>query len=379
MPNILRQFTLSAAENALETAIAVIADQEHEHYSIYEYRDTWKLISNNASHAKVFGQVGFEYGAHVRGEAYKPGKWPLLSLMIPKIQISLHKDRIDVLGYDEEETKAICNSIQKHPNLSAAGNAESSCQSIDLRTNLEKYMSRVGKAISDIRKGLYNNAVLSREISVPFRVDMLATLRRSRLPNTPARTFSFNHMGLQATGFSPEVLLAVQDGNASTEVVAGTCTANEADLCASQKKLLGDPKEVMEHLTVIRGFNGQLGVSCIPGSTRIEDLNDGWDVLAHMLGSVTSPSLLAELRDDIVQGLEPCLRDLYFGAFVMFDLELDFFDSALVLRTVFQDEKRQWLRAGAAVTKNSTPEREFEETYEKLESIASHAITDATL
>jgi anthranilate/para-aminobenzoate synthase component I len=45
-------------------------------------------------------------------------------------------------------------------------------------------------------------------------------------------------------------------------------------------------------------------------------------------------------------------------------------DAALVLRTVFQRDGRSWLRAGAGIVEQSTPEREFEETREKLRSIS---------
>jgi len=29
---------------------------------------------------RMFGQVGFNYGAHVRGQRYTPGRWPILSI-----------------------------------------------------------------------------------------------------------------------------------------------------------------------------------------------------------------------------------------------------------------------------------------------------------
>jgi anthranilate/para-aminobenzoate synthase component I len=47
-------------------------------------------------------------------------------------------------------------------------------------------------------------------------------------------------------------------------------------------------------------------------------------------------------------------------------------DAALVLRTVFQRDGRGRLRAGAGVMGQSTPEREWEETCEKLRSVAPH-------
>ncbi|WP_200858113.1 chorismate-binding protein, partial [Klebsiella pneumoniae] len=49
-------------------------------------------------------------------------------------------------------------------------------------------------------------------------------------------------------------------------------------------------------------------------------------------------------------------------------------DAALVLRAVYQRDGRSWLRAGAGVVTGSTPEREHEETCEKLACIAPYLI-----
>ncbi len=45
---------------------------------------------------------------------------------------------------------------------------------------------------------------------------------------------------------------------------------------------------------------------------------------------------------------------------------------ALVLRTLIGEGNETWLRAGAGVTAQSSPEREIEETCEKLRSVAPH-------
>ena len=45
-------------------------------------------------------------------------------------------------------------------------------------------------------------------------------------------------------------------------------------------------------------------------------------------------------------------------------------DTALVLRTVFRRHGRTWLRAGAGIVAQSSPERELEETREKLRSVS---------
>jgi anthranilate/para-aminobenzoate synthase component I len=62
-------------------------------------------------------------------------------------------------------------------------------------------------------------------------------------------------------------------------------------------------------------------------------------------------------------------RGLYSGAVITVDTDGGL-DAALVLRSIFQAGGRTWLRAGAGVVEHSTPEREYEETCEKLRSIS---------
>ncbi|MEU1936261.1 chorismate-binding protein [Streptomyces coeruleorubidus] len=62
-------------------------------------------------------------------------------------------------------------------------------------------------------------------------------------------------------------------------------------------------------------------------------------------------------------------RSLYAGAVFTADAGGSL-DAALVPRTVFQRDGRSRLRAGAGVMGQSTPEREWEETCEKLRSVA---------
>lgn len=35
---------------------------------------------------RIFGQVGFNYAAHILGQEYTPGNWPLLALLVPRLE-----------------------------------------------------------------------------------------------------------------------------------------------------------------------------------------------------------------------------------------------------------------------------------------------------
>ncbi|SKX83446.1 Putative anthranilate synthase component I TrpE2/ Salicylate synthase MbtI [Mycobacteroides abscessus subsp. massiliense] len=49
-------------------------------------------------------------------------------------------------------------------------------------------------------------------------------------------------------------------------------------------------------------------------------------------------------------------------------------DAALTLRAAYEQDGQAWLRAGAGIIEASTPDREFEETCEKLGSIAPYVV-----
>lgn len=56
---------------------------------------------------KIFGQVGFSYGAHVREQSYTPGRWPMLSIMVPELEITLRPEGVTIQGYDQHSMKSV--------------------------------------------------------------------------------------------------------------------------------------------------------------------------------------------------------------------------------------------------------------------------------
>ena len=64
---------------------------------------------------------------------------------------------------------------------------------------------------------------------------------------------------------------------------------------------------------------------------------------------------------------------MYSGAVVTVSSAGDL-EAALVLRSVYRDGARSWLRAGAGIVGQSSPEREFTETCEKLGSVAPYLV-----
>jgi salicylate synthetase len=76
---------------------------------------------------------------------------------------------------------------------------------------------------------------------------------------------------------------------------------------------------------------------------------------------------------DAILRLDERPRELYSGAVVTFSAGGGM-DAALALRAAYERGGRTWLRAGAGIIEASTPDREFEETCEKLTTLAPHLV-----
>lgn len=349
---------------------------------------------------KIFGQAGFNYAAHIRRQEFKPGQWPLLSLLVPSIDLTFRRDEITIAGFDDDRVRELHDFIHNHPANFDSARLKTTAR-IDTQENTEEYISRVEKALLEINKGHYVKVIPSRAVNIQDKVDMPATLLLGRRANNPARTFSLNHAGFQATGFSPELVMSVQEGKVITEPLAGTrsCNGSEAEVERLRRELLNDPKEIVEHVISVKEAIEELERLCVPHSVTIDDFmsvrirgsvqhlgsrvagilspdKDMWDAFEILFPSITASGIPKNTAIQAIQRLENQARELYSGAVFMIE-DPECFEAALVLRSVFQDATRQWIQAGAGVILQSNPQRELRETCEKLASIAPFVVMES--
>jgi anthranilate synthase component 1/salicylate synthetase len=262
-----------------------------------------------------------------------------------------------------------------------------------------RYERAVDAGLGWIRHHRLQKVILSRSVPVPFEVDMAATYALGRSRNTPARSFLVSLGGLEAAGFAPETVLEVDPaGRVAVQSLAGTrACGNDAETDRRLRlDLETDPKEAYEHALSIQAAVHDLGTICAPGSVRVEEFmsvkrrgtvqhlasvvrgelaprRDAWDALRANFPAITVSGVPRRLAYECIAEIEGEPRGLYGGA-VMRVGHTGAMDAALVLRTVFRQDGRAWLRAGAGIVPGSTPEREFQETCEKLRSVASFVV-----
>jgi len=341
---------------------------------------------------RAYGWVGFELSYLLHGMPDAAGDAILAHLVVPAREARLTRQNADLRALRIDDLATLCGRVDT---LGAAPALAAGDDMADEMVDYNAYCRRVSAAVEDIRANRFRKVILSRVVPVPGGADLVATYQAGRRGNTPARSFLLSLGDLRATGFSPETVVEVRpDGTVTTQPLAGTRALSGAPGvdAALRAELLNDPKEIFEHAVSVHGAQEELRSVCVDGSVLVEEFmsvsrrgsvqhlasrltgrlaptRNRWHAMAGLFPAVTASGLPKPAACAAIHRYEPEPRDLYGGAVIVADADGSL-DAALVLRTVFQRNGRTWLRAGAGVVEQSTPEREFEETREKLRSIS---------
>ncbi|MFJ8313363.1 MULTISPECIES: salicylate synthase [unclassified Streptomyces] len=408
------------------TTIAHLADSGLlTHYVVYERERHWYLAGNPIHEIRVDART-VRSGGHVRpwtGTPWEPIRtalheapvedWHaygwlsfelasgarngdlLAHLIVPGTELTVTEDRVEVRTTDSDLPDRLRKTLAESPRHASPR----APKPVDVHAPHGPYHGHVAHAVAEIGRGRLDKVILSRSVPVPFPVDMTATYVTGRAGNTPARSFLLDLDGVQAAGFSPERVIEVTgDGTATTQPLAGTrALTGEPDTDAAlRRELLRDPKEVYEHATSVKLAVEELSGVGAPGTTRVgefltvkprgsvqhlasrvtTDLAEGrtaWDALGAVFPPVTASGIPKQAAYQLIRELEDEPRGLYAGAVLRAGADGSL-DAALVLRAVYQRGGRAWLRAGAGVVGASRPAREYEETCEKLRSVAPYVV-----
>ncbi|HJT96539.1 MAG TPA: salicylate synthase [Mycobacterium sp.] len=343
---------------------------------------------------RVFGWVAFEFGAYRFGlqQRLQPGT-PLARIFWPRTQFVVTGDEVRLIGADDGHIEMLQRL------LSAGVPATSPASPVDIRTDTAGYRGRVATAIEEIVGGRYQKVILSRRVDVPFEVDFPATYRLGRRHNTPARSFLLRLGGIRALGYSPELVAAVgEDGVVVTEPLAGTRALGRGvdHDRAARDDLESDSKEIVEHAISVRSSLQEIAEIAEPGTAVVTDFMsvrergsvqhlgstvgarlhasmDRMDALEALFPAVTASGIPKAESVDAILRLDECPRGLYSGAVAVFSADGGM-DAALALRSAYERDGQTWLRAGAGIIAASTPDREFEETCEKLTTLAPYLV-----
>ncbi len=265
----------------------------------------------------------------------------------------------------------------------------------DVRQSHDEYVEKVIELKKRIRAGDIIQAVPSRRLQIKSGVPALEVYRRLRSVNPSPYLFYLDFGDFQFTGASPESLVRVRNGEAAIHPIAGTRRRgrNSAEDEKLHEELLNDPKEKAEHLMLVDLARNDLGRVCRAGTVEVTRFmtTELYSHVIHLVSEVTGKILDGEqavkvLRSafpagtvsgapkisamEILSTLEKNKRNFYAGAvgYITSYNELDF---CIAIRCAVKKDGVWNLQVGGGIVNASDPDREFEETCEKLAAMRS--------
>ncbi|WP_156754445.1 salicylate synthase [Actinokineospora pegani] len=344
---------------------------------------------------RAYGWATFELSYAKDGDLTHVSDNRLVHLVVPAAEVRIIEGAAHLRAADQATLTALITAITAAVDAPVAAPTPLAVRG----RGVEQYQGSVQNAVDSIAAGNLDKVILSRVVDVDFDVDLAGTYQVGRKGNNPARSFLLNLGGLEALGFSPEIVVQVDAaGRVVSQPLAGTraLTDDEAVNAQLRSDLFGSAKEVYEHAISVKVGTDELTDVCVPGSIEVPEfmvvksrgtcqhlaskvagqLAPGfgpWDAFGAVFPAVTASGVPKAPAYDAIRGFEAESRGLYSGAVLTVDQSGEM-DAALVLRSAYRQDGRTWLRAGAGIVAASSPEREYEETSEKMDSVARYLV-----
>ncbi len=266
---------------------------------------------------------------------------------------------------------------------------------LELRSNVgkEAYCAAVEKAREYIHAGDIFQVVLSQRLDMEPGVHPFQIYRALRTVNPSPYLFYLQLGESVVLGSSPEMLVQVKGRSIEYRPIAGTRprgSSPEEDKALAED-LLGDEKEMAEHLMLVDLGRNDVGRVSEYGSVRVPEfaIIENYSHVMHIVSSV-----LGTLRSDfdafdtlracfpagtvsgapkvrameIIAELEPTKRGVYSGSVMYLDFSGTLM-SAIAIRTMMVRGETAHLQVGAGIVADSVPEREWDETMNKARAL----------
>ncbi|MFP4564017.1 MAG: chorismate-binding protein [Spirochaetia bacterium] len=308
------------------------------------------------------------------------------------IGLNYHGFEID-LEREVERTEARINDLDF--NYLAKRDGDYPSRILSAIPESEEFLEGVRFVRSQIERGNLLQGVLSRRLTVETELPAIEAYKSLRSVNPSPYLFYIDFGQFQLFGASPEVHVKVKDGRAVLRPIAGTRRrgADRDEDRVLESDLLGDEKELAEHRMLIDLARNDLGRIARPGTVKVSEMM-GIEHYSHVMHIVSQAE--AELDEGItipeviratfpagtvsgapkiqairtIDSIETVTRSFYAGLVGYFEPEGSL-DSCITIRSGLKRGNRLYLQAGAGIVYDSIPERELEETAEKLRALAS--------
>ncbi len=314
--------------------------------------------------------------------------------LIYLIGLNYNEHEID-LQAAVDETEALINDLNF--NYLQADETEYESTVLDHGADRVAYENGVAEIQQEIVKGNLLQAVLSRRVEIRTKIPAVEAYRRLRTANPSPYLFYLNFGAYELFGSSPEVHVKLSDDRVIIRPIAGTRRrgADRYEDKRLEAELLADEKERAEHLMLVDLARNDIGRVCKPGSVEltqsmvVERYSHVMHIVSQVEGTLADGKNGADLiratfpagtvsgapkirAIEVLDRIEPVPRRFYAGL-VGYMEPGGGMDTCITIRSAYKKGDRLVLQAGAGIVHDSRPEREYEETQEKLAALARAA------
>ena len=252
-----------------------------------------------------------------------------------------------------------------------------------------EFHAAVEKCREYIKAGDIFQVVISQRLEYKSPAQPLDVYRSLRMVNPSPFMFLLKTPEVDLVGSSPEIMVRVEDGEATIRPLAGTRPRGKTPQEDRElaEELLADPKERAEHVMLIDLARNDVGRVAQYGTVSLTDVMvvEKYSHVMHITSNVCGQlreglSAIEALRAglpagtvsgapkvramEIIDAIEPLKRGPYGGAVGYIDFTGNM-DTCIALRTLVIKDGTIYIQAGAGIVADSVPEMEYRETLNK--------------
>ena len=383
-PSSRNTFLAAKAENWISVKGDEVIISEAGNTSVQK-ADPWKLLKDFKSRNEwIFGYMGYDLKNSVENlnsENEPLVEAPDMYFFSPQL----------LLKIDQDEEISI---LKGEPPDVFEGVAESGEFRLSAKNYLskEEYLQKVKKVQHDIFEGEYYELNLTHALEFEFSGDSLRLFEQMKKVSPVPFAAYLHTPEVDVCCASPERFLAKKGNRVWSQPIKGTANRlaeNEEGI----RDLRNSEKERAENLMIVDLVRNDLNRIAIPDSVHVKDLFEiqSFETVHQMvstvecevengvqavdiikacfpMGSMTGAPKIAAMK--AIERYENYKRGIYSGAIGYIDPDGNF-DLNVVIRTAIIQNGKLIFPVGGAITGDSVPEKEWEETWIKAKTITS--------
>jgi len=322
--------------------------------------------------------------------------FPDMIFFKPKVVLSIKKDDYDFLKKSDDYSEKLIAEIVNETLNSTIQKRKKLTNKVKSRTTKEAYFSNAKKILKHIHRGdIYELNYCQEFFADDVTLDpWQCYLRLNDITKAPYSTYMrWNEFHIMSG--SPELFLERKENEITSKPIKGTTRRgeNKEEDEALKEALKNDQKELSENIMIVDIVRNDLSRTAKKNSVKVTELCEIYsyetvhqmistvkseveekesnaDILKHAfpMGSMTGAPKIRAM--ELIEEFEDFKRGIYSGAVGFFKPSGDFTFNVIIRTVLYNAEKKYCsMAAGGAFTALSQPEKEYEESLLKANSM----------